>query len=75
VAAAVGIEVLLVEGPMWCSGYGNWLFPDRKRFPRGLDPLIDYTHGKGMLFGLYVEPEGGRDGFTSSNRRPTCVRS
>lgn len=74
VAAAVGIEVLLVEGPMWCSGYGNWLVPDRKRFPRGLGLLVDFTHEKGMLFGLYVEPEGGRDGFTSGEHGATTLK-
>lgn len=74
VAAAVGIEVLLVEGPMWCSGYGNWLAPDRKRFPGGLAPLVDYTHERGMLFGLYVEPEGGRDGFTSGDHGATTLK-
>ncbi len=27
--------------------------------------LVDYAHAKGLLFGLYSEDEGGRDGFTS----------
>ena len=68
VIAAVGLDVFLVEGPMWCSAYGNWLVPDPKRFPRGLGPLVEYAHKKGLLFGLYVEPEGGRDGL--HQRRP-----
>ena len=74
VAAAVGLDVFLVEGPMWCSGYGNWLVPDPERFPRGLGPLVDYVHTKGMLFGLYVEPEGGRDGFTSGDHGTTTLK-
>jgi alpha-galactosidase len=34
--------------------------PSAERFPRGLKPLIDYVHRKGMLFGLYLETEAGR---------------
>ena len=64
VAAAVGMEVFILDGPMWCSAYGNWLVPDKKRFPHGLSPLVKYAHAKGLLFGLYFETEGGRDGFT-----------
>ena len=64
VAAAAGLEVFILDGPTWVSGYGNWLVPHRVRFPRGLGPLIEYTHRKGLLFGLYFETEGGRDGDT-----------
>ena len=65
VAAAAGLELIIVDGPTWCTAYGNWLVPDPKRFPRGLDPVREYAHQKGMLFGLYAEPEGGREGFCS----------
>jgi alpha-galactosidase len=64
-AAAAGMEVVTLDGPMWCSAYGNWLVPDPKRFPHGLAPLVEYAHEKGLLFGLYAEPEGGREGFCS----------
>jgi alpha-galactosidase len=40
--------------------------PDPKRFPRGLAPLVEYAHQKGMLFGLYAEPEGGREGYCTA---------
>jgi alpha-galactosidase len=70
VAAAVGMELFILDGPMWGSAYGNWLVPNQKRFPRGLGPLVEYAHQKGLLFGLYVEPEGGRDGSTSGNIGP-----
>lgn len=63
VAAAVGIEVFIVDGPTWCSAYGNWFVPDKKRFPNGLGPLVEYARQKGLLFGLYAEPEGGREGY------------
>ncbi len=65
VAAAAGLEVFILDCPTWCSCYGEWLKPNAKRFPHGLAPLVDYAHAKGLLFGLYSETEGGRDGFTS----------
>lgn len=65
VAAAVGLETFILDGPLWASSYGNWLAPNKERFPRGLTPLAKYAHQKGLLFGLYAEPEGGRDGYTS----------
>ena len=65
VAAAAGVEVFIVDGPTWCKTYGEWLQPDPKRFPNGLAPLREYAHQKGMLFGLYAEPEGGRNGYCS----------
>jgi alpha-galactosidase len=67
VAAAVGMEAFILDGPMWGSAYGNWLVPDKSRFPNGLKPLVDYAHERGMMFGLYAEPEGGRDGDTSAS--------
>ena len=67
VAAAVGIEAFILDGPMWGSAYGNWLVPNKSRFPNGLRPLVDYAHEHGMMFGLYVEPEGGRDGDTGAS--------
>jgi hypothetical protein len=65
VAAAAGLEVFILDGPTWCSGYGNWLVPMPSRFPNGLAPLVEHAYSKGMLFGLYAEPEGGRDGSAS----------
>jgi alpha-galactosidase len=72
VAAAAGVELVIVDGPTWCSSYGNWLMPDPERFPHGLDPLRMYAHKKGLLFGLYAEPEGGRDAFCSIEGE-TCI--
>lgn len=65
VAAAVGLEVFILDGPMWCSVYGDWLVPNKKHFPNGLAPIIEHAHKKGLLFGLYFELEGGRDGYCS----------
>lgn len=30
---------------------------DPRKYPDGLDPLIDYVHGLGMTFGIWFEPE------------------
>ena len=38
------------------AGLGDWVV-DRTVYPGGLQPLIDYVRGKGMEFGLWVEPE------------------
>ncbi len=35
---------------------GDWQVDDRK-YPDGLDPLIDHVRGLGMGFGLWLEPE------------------
>ena len=61
VAAAIGMELYLLDGPEWATAYGEWLTPHPKRFPHGLQPLMDLARQKGMLWGLYAEPEGGRD--------------
>ena len=31
---------------------GN-LVPDRRKFPRGIEPVIDYVHQKNLKFGIY----------------------
>lgn len=38
------------------SGLGDYV-EDRKKFPHGLKFLSDTAHQKGLLFGLWVEPE------------------
>jgi alpha-galactosidase len=38
------------------AGLGDW-WPDEKKFPNGLKPLIDKVNALGMEFGLWVEPE------------------
>lgn len=66
VASQLGIELFILDGPTWCSNYGEWLSPQKVEFPRGLQPLVKFAHDHHILFGLYGEPEGGRDGYTSA---------
>lgn len=64
IAADLGCEVFVVDAGWYegCGtgdfghGLGNWT-ENRSKFPNGLKTLSDYTHKKGMKFGLWVEPE------------------
>ena len=38
------------------AGLGDWV-ADPERFPHGLQAISKACHDKGMLFGLWVEPE------------------
>ena len=58
VAADIGAELFLLDAYWWDITM-DWE-PCAKRFPRGLEPVIEAARAKGMLFGLYVETEGGR---------------
>ena len=64
VAAAIGMELFIVDAGWW-DVYGEFV-PPRDRFPRGLEPVADYAHAKGLLFGLYTEVEGGRGNWSES---------
>ncbi len=55
VAAAIGSEVFIIDAGWWDTP-GDWV-PSPTRFPNGLEPIVEYTHKKGLLFGLYVEIE------------------
>jgi alpha-galactosidase len=61
-AAALGIELFVMDDGWFGArnndraGLGDWV-PNRKKFPNGLKPLIDYVNSLGMDFGLWVEPE------------------
>ena len=35
---------------------GDWMRPDPERFPQGMAPLAEATHGKGMLAGIWLAP-------------------
>lgn len=65
VCQAAGVELFILDGPDWAVVHGNWV-PKKSKFPNGLVPLVEYAHSKGILFGLYAEPEGGRPRFAGS---------
>lgn len=55
IAAEVGCEVFVLDGE-WVARLGDWS-PDRARFPGGIQPLSEYVRGRGMDFGIWMEPE------------------
>jgi alpha-galactosidase len=61
-AAKVGIERFVLDDGWFhrrnddTSGLGDW-HVDKIKFPGGLAPLTQHVVGKGMEFGLWIEPE------------------
>jgi alpha-galactosidase len=66
-AARLGCEVCTLDagwfGPTdpsshWYDYRGDWDLVNSVRFPSGVRALADYTHARGMKFGLWCEIEG-----------------
>jgi len=61
-AAAVGCEYFCIDAGWyddtsgWWSSVGDWL-PSTVRFPRGLAFVLDHIRSRGMVPGLWLEPE------------------
>ena len=61
-AAKMGIELFVMDDGWFHgrnddhAGLGDW-WPDEKKFPNGLAPLVKHVNDLGMDFGLWVEPE------------------
>ncbi len=61
-AHELGIEALIIdagwsgEGENYQKGMGDWN-ENVERFPRGLRFISDELHRRGMMFGLWMEPE------------------
>ncbi len=62
IAAEIGVELFVVDDGWFHgrkddkAGLGDW-WPDEKKFPNGLTPLIQKVNELGMEFGLWIEPE------------------
>jgi alpha-galactosidase len=62
IAADLGVELFVMDDGWFHNrnsdhaGLGDW-FPDAKKFPDGLEPLIQGVRDLGMDFGLWLEPE------------------
>lgn len=62
IAAEIGVELFVVDDGWFhgrkndTAGLGDW-WPDKKKFPDGLPPLIRKVNELGMDFGLWIEPE------------------
>ncbi|NNU83402.1 alpha-galactosidase [Geobacillus sp. BMUD] len=61
-AAKLGVELFVVDDGWFGArdhdraGLGDW-FPNKRKFPKGLHPLIQHVKSLGMDFGIWVEPE------------------
>ena len=61
-AAEMGVELFVLDDGWFhgrsgdTAGLGDW-WPDEKKFPNGLTPLINRVNELGMEFGLWFEPE------------------
>ncbi len=61
-AADIGAERFVLDDGWFgrrdddTTSLGDWTI-DRRKWPDGLQPLIDHIHKRGMTFGLWFEPE------------------
>jgi alpha-galactosidase len=51
-SADLGLEMFHIDAG-WFRGVGEW-FAEAGKFPKGLAPVADYAHAKGLKFGLWV---------------------
>jgi len=62
IAASLGVELFVMDDGWFhgrnsdAAGLGDW-WPDERKFPHGLEPLISRVNAHGMDFGLWLEPE------------------
>ncbi|HXI16660.1 MAG TPA: glycoside hydrolase family 36 protein [Chloroflexota bacterium] len=74
-AADLGVEAFWVDacwyggGRAWHEEVGNWQV-NTQFFPRGLKPIGDAAHERGMKFVLWFEPERVHRGTPLWNERP-----
>ena len=55
IAESIGAELFILDAEWW-DEHGDW-FPSPSRFPRGLEPLVECAHQKGLLFWMHSEIE------------------
>lgn len=64
-AASAGLEMFVLDDGWFGEKYprnsdtsslGDWVI-NRAKLPEGLEYIADYAHGKGLKFGLWIEPE------------------
>lgn len=61
-ATSLGVERFIIDDGWFvgrhdeCSALGDWCL-DAKKYPEGLDPVIEHVNDLGMEFGIWLEPE------------------
>jgi alpha-galactosidase len=83
VATDIGAEVFFIdaswysppdETSRWFARVGDWE-ANADRYPIGIDGIRDYAHSKGLLFGLWMEPERfGVDSTVFAEHSDWCTR-
>ncbi len=62
IAKDIGVELFVIDDGWFegrknsTGGLGDW-YPDKKKFPNGIQPLIKKVNDLGMKFGIWIEPE------------------
>lgn len=71
-----GCKTLMSAGDLfqiddgWEPAVGDWLEPDKVKFPNGLKPLADEIHEVGFLAGLWLAPFVCREGSALMKEHP-----
>jgi alpha-galactosidase len=75
-AAALGLDTHWFDAAWFVGGFpngvGNW-YPKPEAFPRGLRPVADACHAKGIQFLLWFEPERVAPDTQISKEHPDFV--
>ncbi|HOJ40186.1 MAG TPA: alpha-galactosidase, partial [bacterium] len=79
-ASRAGLDTHWIDA-CWYGGSGQWWQEvgswqvNRQKFPRGLKPIADLTHRKGMKFLLWFEPERVRKNSLLHRQHPQFLLS
>ncbi|KPK83950.1 MAG: hypothetical protein AMJ81_06905 [Phycisphaerae bacterium SM23_33] len=77
-AAALGATAYWIDacwygqGRSWWEEVGNWTI-NRRRYPRGLKPIADAAHARGMKFVLWFEPARVRQDSDLAREHPDYI--
>lgn len=77
-AAKIGVELFVMDDGWFhgrdddTAGLGDW-WPDERKVPHGLAPLIERVNDLGMDFGLWIEPEMVNPNSELYRRHPDWV--
>lgn len=75
-AAELGVDTVWLDAAWFPGGFpngvGSW-YADPQRFPRGLKPIADAAHERGMRFVVWFEPERVAAGSQIANEHPEWV--
>lgn len=52
-SAELGLEMFHIDAG-WFRGVGDW-YPNSQKFPRGLAPIADEAHKRGLKFGIWAD--------------------